>query len=1177
MAGPKRAGGVARRGAVAPASAKTEKHVVGDLKAEAGAVRAEVWAQGGAGPFRVEISPPSCAARLRLEANRLLVTVDKWGAPFEAGFQPDLGKLGGVVARKAGLASLAWEDMPATCSCPDASGTCAHVRAVVEKVRRKLPRAPVDALRALGFDLEEWAWSQEVLEAGTYPRQLMSCWDLDLATWQPRPLDGMPDLSAIPHLLEATLGRLAYSPFGEDFGELLRLGMLTAAKGVGKPRERMADRLLLRFPDMLDVAVNFGCGVATLAADNGDAPIEKDMESGELGKLFEGERGALLATMLDQVGPEDHGRLGGTDRYWAMLYRYVERLAEQCALVPELVDAGLSVPYRIVWRPATMLSAELRAVHARFVETCPPNLLRMRHGPGSPMRASPMIQVRHAVDILFRAILREGMGPEGSLPGMREDRRDPARMFFQVRGDMAYRMDADEAASVQGWLRRLAIPPAHPWLWAIFEPDRKDPETVLMHVLFADADGRPARLGKILAEHPTTWFVWALETVSRQLRDDLMATPEESQAGFDFPLDQYTDIFPRMRRMFLNVGARVDVEANLARMERPRVRYRMTRGKAPLAGRVDLSTLVDIDWGITIGDTFLDDRDSERVMRAVDAIRAKGRPEAVFMAGRHVLLDEDLRDVGRDADKARGQRLAHYELLRAALTGRHGLIDVVLDPPVRRLVKDMLSPRDRLPPPPGLAGTLRPHQRAGFEWLAHNADIGFGSVLADDTGLGKTLQAIALMSHRTSRDPSHKTLVVTPAALLANWAREIRRFAPGLRTQVVWRGGAGDIDTEAHDVIVVGHGTVGGADPVGSVAWGLLVVDEARNLKGLAPKAAKAIKDCKAGARVVLTGAPVDNSLDDLWDILECANPGYLGPRKTFDTDHRHSTRTDGEEAACARLRQLTGPFVLRRSRTARNISKELPERIEGREYCRLTTKQATLYRAVTKGMLRKIAKAGEGQDPRDAKRRGLVQEMLDALRRICDSPALHLGHDTATPSGSGKLALCLETLGRLAHTGEKAVVFTQYAAMGRLLVDAVRSATGEEPLFLHADLSKGDRDAVADSFRGDPARRNLVLSPGEEGDWPDLEVATQVIHFDRRWNPAAERQVTDCAHRAGQRRPAQVRLLVTEDTLEERVDSMLEERKELARLTVQDGETWLTEMTDDQLRELVEMAKPPE
>ncbi len=487
-------------------------------------------------------------------------------------------------------------------------------------------------------------------------------------------------------------------------------------------------------------------------------------------------------------------------------------------------------------------------------------------------------------------------------------------------------------------------------------------------------------------------------------------------------------------------------------------------------------------------------------------------------------------------------------------------------------------------PPQRFRGELRPYQRAGLSWLAFLDRIGVGACLADDMGLGKTVQLIALLQHERerSRERPGPTLIVAPMSVVANWHREIERFAPELhvhRHHGIDRP-IGDrfVEVAAEtDVVLTTYGLVGrDLDFLQRVLWRRVVLDEAQHVKNPPTKQATAIRTLRSEQRIALTGTPVENRLAELWSILEFCCPGYLGTtgefRRRFSLPiERHRDREQAE-----RLRSLVRPFVLRRLKTDPTVISDLPPLVESRQHVPLSEEQASLYETTVAGMLRNL----ESTD--GMRRRGLVLAGLVRLKQICNHPAQFLGEepgDSQSPEAfaarSGKASRLMEMLDEILAAGDRSLLFTQYRQMGHLLAWLLRRSFDIDPIFLHGGTASGKRQELIDRFQsGDPSCPVFILSLRAGGVGLNLTAATHVIHYDRWWNPAVENQATDRAFRIGQTRSVQVHKMISTGTLEERIDRMIEQKTELAQQVVGSGEAWLTELSTGQLRELLELRR---
>lgn len=476
------------------------------------------------------------------------------------------------------------------------------------------------------------------------------------------------------------------------------------------------------------------------------------------------------------------------------------------------------------------------------------------------------------------------------------------------------------------------------------------------------------------------------------------------------------------------------------------------------------------------------------------------------------------------------------------------------------------SPR---PVPKSLNGTLRPYQERGFQWLAAMRELGFGALLADDMGLGKTVQVIAelLDGQREAAEPS---LIICPTSLLGNWQREIARFAPGLRMYI--HHGGDRLHEEAFikacrssDIVLTTYQLAGrDAKDLREMEWRTIVLDEAQYIKNYGTKQAQSVMKLQAPQRIAMTGTPVENRLSELWSIFQFLNPGYLGTHASFRA--RYGSAADSPDGELEKLRKLVAPFLMRRLKSDPDIRKDLPEKIEIKSYCSLTAEQATLYEAVTQELISSLDRMT------GIARKGHVLSSLTRLKQICDHPLLVSGRGRAGGERSGKLDRLYELLDLIMDNGEAALIFTQYVQMGELLKERLAERYGEHPGFLHGGMPRRERDELVEAYQKGTAAPIFVLSLKAGGVGLNLTRANHVIHYDRWWNPAVENQATDRVFRIGQQKNVEVHKLITQGTLEERIDELIERKKALSEQVVGAGEQWLTEMSDQELADLIRL-----
>lgn len=472
--------------------------------------------------------------------------------------------------------------------------------------------------------------------------------------------------------------------------------------------------------------------------------------------------------------------------------------------------------------------------------------------------------------------------------------------------------------------------------------------------------------------------------------------------------------------------------------------------------------------------------------------------------------------------------------------------------------------------PEGFNGTLRPYQQRGYSWLGFLRRWGLGACLADDMGLGKTIQTLVLIQRDWEENDKRPVLLICPTSVVGNWQKEAARFTPELPVMVHHgltrtKSAAFHKSVQQQALVISSYALLHrDFETLKAVPWAGVILDEAQNIKNSETKQAKAARALLAEYRIALTGTPVENNIGDLWSIMEFLNSGFLGTQAQFKRSFFVPIQTTRDPEAVGRLKRLTGPFILRRLKTDKSIIADLPEKMEMKVFCTLTKEQASLYEAVVKETLPEIDETDGIQ------RRGMILAALSKLKQVCNHPAQFLGDNSSLPGRSGKLARISEMLEEIIAVGDRTLVFTQFAEMGELLRRHLQETFGREVLFLHGGTAKQRRDCMVERFQNEENGPSIfLLSLKAGGTGLNLTRANHVFHFDRWWNPAVENQATDRAFRIGQTKNVQVHKFLCVGTLEERIDEMIESKKEVAEKVVGTGEGWLTELSTTELKEI--------
>jgi superfamily II DNA or RNA helicase len=584
--------------------------------------------------------------------------------------------------------------------------------------------------------------------------------------------------------------------------------------------------------------------------------------------------------------------------------------------------------------------------------------------------------------------------------------------------------------------------------------------------------------------------------------------------------------------------------------------------------------LVDFQWRLAVGDDTL----SEAEIAAL----AQTKAPLVRLRGQWVAVDPDQLRRGLEfLARNKAGRVAAGELLRLAAAHPEDaatplpVAGIQADGWVGELLGGCVSQSVRsIGVPPDFRAKLRPYQERGLSWLAFLSSLGLGACLADDMGLGKTVQLLALEAvHRAERPGDPPTLLLCPMSLVGNWQREAAKFAPALRVYAHHgreRLRAGELAGRLADadLMVTTYATATrDIEELAGYEWRRVVLDEAQAVKNSLSQAARAVRRLRAGQRIALTGTPVENRLAELWSLMDFLNPGLLGPADKFRTRYAIPVERHGQTEPAERLRAITRPYVLRRLKTDPAVITDLPEKIEIKQYCRLTTEQASLYQSVVDDMLEKI------ENSRGIERRGNVLAAMAKLKQVCNHPALLLHDRSAVGARSGKVIRLEEICEEILAEGDKALLFTQFTEFAAMLLPHLAARFGTDIAYLHGGTSKKRRDELVTRFQSGDGPPLFLLSLRAGGTGLNLTAASHVIHLDRWWNPAVENQATDRAFRIGQQRNVQVRKFICTGTLEEKIDAMIEEKKALANLVIGDGEGWLTELSTDELRSMFELS----
>ena len=469
--------------------------------------------------------------------------------------------------------------------------------------------------------------------------------------------------------------------------------------------------------------------------------------------------------------------------------------------------------------------------------------------------------------------------------------------------------------------------------------------------------------------------------------------------------------------------------------------------------------------------------------------------------------------------------------------------------------------------PATVKATLRPYQKTGFHWLSYMQEMGFGACLADDMGLGKTLQVLTWLDDMRRSDPETRVLLIVPASLLGNWKKEAERFTPAIEVQILHgmtSAAMKELASSPPFLTITTYGMVSRLAALQERRWSAVILDEAQAIKNPGTKQTRAIKKLQADQRVAMTGTPIENDLTNLWSLFDFLNKGLLGSSDEFNL---FAKQLEKNPEGYQKLKNMVSPFILRRVKTDKSIIADLPDKLETIDYTDLSAKQIVLYRKQVSELEKAISEA-EGMQ-----RRGIVLSAITKLKQICNHPDQFLGQETYDPKESGKFAMLREICETIYEKRERVLVFTQYREITEHLAEFLEQIFHAKGLVLHGGTRVKRRQEMAEAFNGEDYVPFMVLSVKAGGTGLNLTGANHVIHFDRWWNPAVENQATDRAFRIGQTKDVVVHKMVCTGTIEERIDTLISSKKELSENVIgAGGETWITELGDKELMELLRL-----
>lgn len=588
--------------------------------------------------------------------------------------------------------------------------------------------------------------------------------------------------------------------------------------------------------------------------------------------------------------------------------------------------------------------------------------------------------------------------------------------------------------------------------------------------------------------------------------------------------------------------------------------------------KIGVGALLDFDAGLHLDGEPIDEETARMILeRAQGLVVIKGRWIPVDLGS----ISQTMQQLEQARKLAEKESISFSDAMRllmgAHLKGRMGElteVEVGCGEWLRDVFQKMANPTlvRQTEPSPLLKAHLRHYQQTGLNWLSFMQSLGFGTLLADDMGLGKTVQMLAHLQNL--KKEGRTSLIVVPASLLENWRLEIEKFTPDLKTiilhsQILDSETIASIESQIHrfDCVITTYGMLGRYQWVKTFKWFFVICDEAQAMKNPQTQQTKEVKALQCFHRCAITGTPVENRLTDLWSIFDFVNPGLLG---TFSEFKAFVKTLENNPQRYGKLRNVVRPYILRRSKTDKTIISDLPDKVELKTWCTLTSKQVLLYTSLVKKLEDEIENA-EGIE-----RKGIILGYLSKFKQICNHNDHYAGNGMYAPEESGKFQRLAQLCETIYEKREKVLIFTQFAEIINPLAQYMQSLFGAEGLTLSGSTTVKKRKEAVERFQESEYIPFFILSLKAGGVGLNLTAANHVIHFDRWWNPAVENQATDRAFRIGQKKNVMVHKFICKGTIEEKIDALIEDKKQLAsEITSSSAESWITELSNRDLKEM--------
>lgn len=1057
-------------------------------------------------------------------------------------------------------------DMYSSCNCPDYALICKHIAGLVHMIALEIDKDPFLIFKLQGFDL------LESLDYTPKDNEYSIRSIENLFIHEDEEIQDIKeiDFSKVPELHDRIFLLLNDNPvfFKKNFKAILNNIYKSMARYVKKNTENYT-RQYVRNNYNDYYMLNYKCEsfkgneddyidwLEHVFLDKWGMPnqwnkfninINQEYEISKINidkqSIFENNKSEnLLFAFFTELSESPIDKFSENIQFLNLIYQFSLELLKKHAIIPELFKTKYE--YKIRWIPAVFDSEIYELIKLLSVK-CPNNLVKFKK-----RKLSKTDQIITMISLFIKGFFEDYL-KYGTAQSVRKNYSENIFRLFFFEGQ---ELDDNSAESINQWLSRFTINSRNYDLYLTIEENingfsvdiKVNDEMASINEVIKTVDDNTLRLN-LLKD------MYIINEIFPKFNHII-----DLNENIEFNLDDFTQFFMNTLPLFEIMGLKIILPKSLQKIFKPKLVLDIKSQNED--SYIKFEDLTAFNWKVAIGNTSCTLEEFKQL-----AEKSKG---LVKLANEFVMLDEKgVKSLIKQIDKL-PEKLNKHDLMKALLSGEIKDADVNIDGDLDKLISEIKT-FTPIEVPENITAELRHYQKKGYSWLVQNIQSGFGSILADDMGLGKTLQVLTTIQYFKNEGmlEKEKILIIAPTSLLTNWQEEINKFAPNLTSQI-FHGQGRRFSKKDYDIYLTSYGVIrSDVEKFKKRKWFLTIIDEAQNIKNPQTKQTKAVKSIKSKHKIAMSGTPVENRLAEYWSIFDFTNKGYLKNLKNFRKNYIIPIEKERKVNVLDNFKKITQPFILRRLKSDKNIIKDLPDKIVNDVYCNLSKEQIALYNETLKASLKEV------EENDGIKRKGIVLKLINSLKQICNHPSQFTKSKNPITDESGKLKVLMNTLSNILENNEKVLIFTQYVQMGEIIKNLVEKSFSTEALFLHGSLSRKKRDEMVKKFQNNNQNKIFIVSLKAGGTGLNLTAAQNVIHYDLWWNPAVENQATDRAYRIGQNENVMVYRLITKGTFEEKINEMIHKKEELAELTVGNGETFITEMSNKDLEEMLSLRK---